>query len=290
MTVLAQVDLGQSLEEGLSTVLAFLPKLLAFVAILAIGWIIARVLQRLVDGVLERVGFDRAVERGGIKRALARTQYDASDLLAKLVFYAVMLFVLQMAFGVFGPNPISALLFGIIAFLPKIFVAIVIVVVAGAIAAAVRELIDAAIGGLSYGGMLANAAAVVIIGIGIFAALNQVEIAPAIVNGLFYALLAALVGVVVVAVGGGGIQPMRGRWEQALSRLDEESTRISEATSSTTRDDLEQRVRERRAQVDPAGTADRGARGDRVLARERPDASAARVEDPPTRPPRPSRD
>ena len=48
-----------------------------------------------------------------------------------------------------------------------------------------------------------------------FAALNQLEIAPAIVNGLFYALLIAIVGSVVVAFGGGGIPVAReylSRW------------------------------------------------------------------------------
>lgn len=257
MTILAQVDVGESVGNGLTTVLNFLPNLLAFIAILVIGYFVARILQRIVNAVLERVGFDKAVERGGVKQALARTQYDASDLLAKLVFYAIMLLVLQMAFGVFGPNPISALLFGIIAFLPKIFVAIVIVVLAAAVAAAVRELIDTAIGSLSYGALLANAAAIVIIGIGVFAALNQVEIAPAIVNGIFYALLAAVVGVVIVAVGGGGIQPMRDRWETALSTLDDESSRIRDEVASTSKEDVEQRMNKRSQQVESSGDSDR---------------------------------
>ena len=62
---------------------------------------------------LERVGFDRMVERGRLRQA---------------VFWAVMLFVLQLAFGVFGSNPISELLRGLIAYLPNVFVAILIVV------------------------------------------------------------------------------------------------------------------------------------------------------------------
>ena len=59
-----------------------------------------------------------------------------------------MLFVLQFAFGVFGPNPVSDLLAGIIAFLPKIIVAIIIVI-AAAVAAGVKTLIQGTLGGLS---------------------------------------------------------------------------------------------------------------------------------------------
>ena len=47
------------------------------------GYFVARVIAKAVDAVLERVGFDHAVERGGIKSALAKSKYDASDLLAK---------------------------------------------------------------------------------------------------------------------------------------------------------------------------------------------------------------
>lgn len=54
--------------------------------------------------------------------------------------------------------------------------------------------------------------------VGGFAALSQLQIAPAIVNGLFYALLAIVVGSAVIAVGDEGIQPMQERWQQALQR------------------------------------------------------------------------
>ena len=53
--------------------------------------------------------------------------------------------------------------------------------------------------------MIARAAGIAVLVLGAFAALNQLEIAPEIVNGLFYAMLIAIVGSVVVAFGGGGI-------------------------------------------------------------------------------------
>src|ERR1700712_5137982 len=140
-----------ALNDMWHSIATFAPKFVAFLLILIIGWIVAKVIAEAVDKILERVGFDRAVERGGIKRALAKSQYDASTIASKIVYYALLLFVLQLAFGVFGPNPISNLITGIIAFLPKLFVALVITVVAFAIAAAVRDLVTNTLGGLSYG-------------------------------------------------------------------------------------------------------------------------------------------
>jgi hypothetical protein len=108
---------------------------LGFGLILGGGYLIAKV-SKAGNGLLERVGFDRAVERGGVKKALARSRFEASDILAKIAFWAVFLFVLQAAFSVFGPNPISDMLFAVISYLPLVFVAILIVIVASAIAAA----------------------------------------------------------------------------------------------------------------------------------------------------------
>ena len=51
--------------------------------------------------------------------------------------FAILLIVLQLCFGLFGPNPISDIIRSIIAWLPKLFVAVIIVVVAVAIARAV---------------------------------------------------------------------------------------------------------------------------------------------------------
>src|SRR5687767_14558292 len=125
--VLAAIDFEGGLEEAWDSIITFLPKLLGFLLIVGIGYIVAKAVEKLLDKVLERVGFDRLVERGGLRTMLAKSRLDASSILARIVFYVVFLFVLQLAFGVFGPNPISDLLEGIIAFLPKVFVAILIV-------------------------------------------------------------------------------------------------------------------------------------------------------------------
>jgi Conserved TM helix len=229
MTSILAVEWSQGIEDAWADVASFVPKFLGFLVILIVGYFIAKAISKAASAILERVGFDRAVERGGIKRALERSKYDASDILGKVVFYALFLIVLQMAFGVFGPNPISDLLEGVIAYLPKVIAAILIIVVASAIGAAARELVDASLGGLSYGPALANGIGIAIVVIGIFAALNQLQIAPAIVTGLFYALLAIVVGSAVIAIGGGGIVPMRARWQNALAKYDAEKPQVQQA-------------------------------------------------------------
>jgi hypothetical protein len=226
MGLIAAIDWEGGLEDAWDAIIVFVPKLLGFLLILGIGYFVAKAIEKVLDKLLERVGFDRIVERGGVKRALSRSRLDASSILSRIVFYIAFLFVLQLAFSVFEPNPITDLLEGVIAFLPKLFVAVIIVVITAAIATGAKTIIESMLGGMSYGPMLATIASVAIWFIGIAAALNQIEVAPEIVNGLFYAVLALVVGVGIVAIGGGGIAPMRERWQRALTRMDAEAPRL----------------------------------------------------------------
>lgn len=254
------IEFGQGIEDAWSSVITFVPKLLGFLVVLVVGYLIAKVVAKIAAAALERVGFNRAVERGGVKKALESSKYDASDIIGKVIFYALFLIVLQMAFGLFGDNPVSELIASVIAYLPKVIVAILILVVAAAVAAAARELIDASLGGLSYGKLLGNIAAAFIIGFGFFAALDQLEIAPNIVSGLFYAILAIIAGSAIVAIGGGGISPMREQWEKALQKVQEEAPRISEQRQGAGQR-IEQRVEERKQQVQ--SQTNRGSTGSR---------------------------
>ncbi|MDQ3359615.1 MAG: hypothetical protein M3520_12490, partial [Actinomycetota bacterium] len=235
-----------------SNLVNYVPKIALFLVILIVGWLVAKAIGTAIDKVLERVGFDRAVERGGIKKALANSSYDASAIVGKLVYYAILLFVLQLAFGVFGPNPISELLTGVIAFLPRIIVAIIIVVIAAAIAAAVKELISNALGGLSYGNILANVASIFILALGVIAALNQVEIATTVTLPVLITVLATVGGILVVGVGGGLIKPMQKRWDGYLNTMAEESENMrDEAAKAPSMKEQSQQAKEKYGDGDP---------------------------------------
>jgi hypothetical protein len=220
--------LQDGLRDGISTVSEFLPKLFLFLIILIVGLLVAKGIAKALNAVLERVGFDRAVERGGVKRAMTNSKMDASDVVAKLIYYTLMLFVLQLAFGVFGPNAISDLIERVITFLPSLIVAIIIIVVASAIAAAVKTLIEGTLGGLSYGRTIANVASVFILFLGVVAALNQIGVATTVTLPVLIAILATVAGILIVGVGGGLVRPMQQRWEGYLTKAEEEAPRIKQ--------------------------------------------------------------
>ncbi|WP_084522829.1 mechanosensitive ion channel family protein [Nocardia inohanensis] len=216
------IDIQQGLSDAWSSVATFVPKFVGFLAILLIGWFVAKIVQRLVVRVLHRVGFDRLVERAGIKDMLANSSYDATQIMAKLAYYAILLITLQLGFGVFGPNPVSDMLNGIVAWLPRLAVALVIVCIAGAIAKAVMDMIANMLSGLEYGRMLGRVAAVFIWGIGIIAALNQIGVGTSVTMPILITVLATIAGVLIVGFGGGLVRPMQDRWDRWLNNIEGE--------------------------------------------------------------------
>ncbi len=172
-----------------------------------------------------KVGFDDAVEKDGVKRVLENSQLNASDLVGKLIYYTLLPFVLQLAFGVFGSNPISDPIEQVITFLPSLIVALVILV----IAAAVKTLVEGTLGGLSYGSVLA--ASIFILFLGVVAAPNQVGVATTVTTPVLIFILATLGGV-VVGVGGGLVKPMQHRWEDYQAEAEAEAPRIRERAAN----------------------------------------------------------
>ncbi len=227
------IDIESGVNDAFSDVITLLPKIGAFLLILIVGIFVAKFVQKILTKVLQKVGFDNLVERGGVKKALSKSQYDAAQILARIVYYFIFLLVLSAAFGVFGSdNPVSRFLAEIIAFLPNVFVAVLVLVIAAAVAAAVKELVSSTLGGLGYGNALATAASLLILGFGVFAALDQLGIAPLIVTGVFYAILALVIVPLIIAFGVGGIEPAREAIRSAQSKGQQKAQEVRNEASS----------------------------------------------------------
>ncbi|MFJ4786122.1 hypothetical protein [Streptomyces sp. NPDC088794] len=219
------IDFTQGLNDAWSKVAQFVPKLIGFLVVLAIGWFISKMIARVLDRVLRKVGSERLSERAGTQRLLSDSKYDMTGIVCKIVYYALMLITLQLALGVFGTNPVSTMINGIVAWLPRGIVAVVLIVVAMAIANAVRSIVTGALSSVSYGRTVGTVMWACILALGVIAALGQAGIATTVTQPVLYAALATGAGILIVGVGGGMIGPMRQRWERMLTTVETESTR-----------------------------------------------------------------
>ena len=142
LIVPSAVDWLAPVTGALSSVASFIPKLVVFLVIFLIGYFIAKAIARFVGMILTKVGFNKVLEKAGADRMLAGTGIEPISLLTKIIYYFVLLITLQLALSAFGPtNPVSQIVNDIVGWLPSLLVAIVIVVIAGAIANAVKDLL-----------------------------------------------------------------------------------------------------------------------------------------------------
>lgn len=189
--------------------LGFLPLLIAAAVILGIGWLLSGVLARLTAKVLRHVGFQNFAERIGLSGFIQRAgiqQMDASTVVGEAVKWIIRLVFLQMAADALHLRQITLIFNNMISFIPNIIVAVVIIMLAEFLGRLLRSVVQgsAATAGVGGSSMLASAAYWAIVSFGAIAALNQLGIAPMVVNTLFIGIVAALVLALGLSFGLGG--------------------------------------------------------------------------------------
>ncbi len=217
------VNVTSTLNDLLDKVINFGARAAVFLLVLGVGWLVARVLRSVTTRLLRRTRLDRTAEGAGVSRWTGRR--GPSGLAGQVVYYGLALVTLQLAFGVFGPNPVSDLLDSVLRWLPRALVAAVILAVAVAGGRLAFHRVDGAVDHKYHGRALARTAQGLVIAVGAIAALAQVGVGLAVTVPLLVALLATMAGVIIVGVGGGLIRPMRERWDRALTWIDIERGR-----------------------------------------------------------------
>jgi hypothetical protein len=198
--------LTDRLEDGIYQIVGFLPRLAAALGILMVGLAIAKMVERGTDLALHRIGFDRWMREGGVTEALERagTTLDPSSVIAKLVFWTMMLLVILLAANALGIAAISVLFAELLAYVPNVIAAVIVLVLGIILGEFIKDLVLASAGGLPGGINLARAAKAAIILLAVFMALEQLDIAQDIVLVFFIAVVGAAALAAGIAFGLGG--------------------------------------------------------------------------------------
>jgi len=218
--------LFQPLQNALSTFLSYLPQLIGAIIILIVGYIVAKVLQAVVGRVLQGIGFEGWMEKGGIKQFFDRTQTNQTptSIIGKLVFWFVFIIALTMAADALGIPQVSAVLAQLIAFIPSIIAAILILVLAALLANFVSGIVRGAKGS----GVLASVVQYAIIVYAVFAAITELGIAVQLTAPTFLILLGAVALAAAIAFGLGGREVAQDIVSKAYNRSNEVTTRSSD--------------------------------------------------------------
>lgn len=105
-----------------SDVVGFLPNLVGGLAILLIGWLIARTIEAIAVRSLRAIGLDGAVSRMNLNTALERAEIglSASQLMGKLLFWLVLLTFLLPSVEALGLESVRTTLDRLIAWIPNV--------------------------------------------------------------------------------------------------------------------------------------------------------------------------
>jgi len=197
------VDTYQRLKDALTQIARILPQLLFAVVILAAGFLVARLVERIVDGFLVRVQFDRSAARWGVTEAVERTgtRLDPARAVGKLLFWLVMLVVILLAGSALGVPNINDIFGNLVNYIPSVFAAIIVIILGLVLGEFVRALILASAGAVEGVPTLAAIAKGMIIVISVFMALQQIGVAGDIVSTAFTLILGAGALAVALAFG-----------------------------------------------------------------------------------------
>ena len=197
-----------SFTQALNTFISFLPSLLVALIVLVVGWFIASFLGRLIARGLRAIGLERAVERSGIGRFIEQSgsRWTMSEIIAALIQWSIFLIFIQAAASLIGMAQITAIINSVILFIPKLIVALAIIVIGSLIARLVAGVVRGSLAEMEVGsaGLFAKLAQYAIVGFAIVAALNQIGVAQTVVNTLLIGLIGSLSLALGLAFGLGG--------------------------------------------------------------------------------------
>src|SRR3954454_8171279 len=203
---LAAVDIGNSIQQGLDAFFAFIPKLVGFLLILLIGYIIARVVKGILQKVLDKVGIDRALHSGSTGSYVNRVAPDVrpSSVIGSLAFWFLFLGAIAIAVSQLGIAALDNFVAAIGAYIPNVIAAVLIFVIAGVVAAAVGGLVARTMGDTPTGKVVGSVVPVLVMAIATFMILNQLQIAPEIVTITYAALIGGVFLAMALAFALGG--------------------------------------------------------------------------------------
>jgi hypothetical protein len=194
--------------DALDTVVTLLPRLLGFVLVLVVGWLLSYLLGRGVSAVLHAVHFDDLARRSGLTGLAERLgiQADGTRIVTALAQWAVRLITLVVAFDLLDLPAISVILQRLLLWLPNLAVALVVLVLGGLAANALAALVrrSALTAGIGSPDLLATVTQVAVWVFAVVIAVGQLGIARTVVNAVVIGLVGALALAGGLAFGLGG--------------------------------------------------------------------------------------
>lgn len=201
----------------------FVPNLIIAVIIFVIGWLIGAGLGRVVAQIVSSLRVDQALRAAGVEKVLERAGFklNTGAFLGMLVKWFFVVVFLVASLEVLGLTQVTIFLRAVVlGYLPQVFVAVLILLVAAVVADAAQRVVaaSAAAANMRSANLLGAIARWAIWIFAVLAALNQLQVATGFVQTLFTGVVVAVALALGLSFGLGG-QAAAAKW---LDKIREE--------------------------------------------------------------------
>jgi hypothetical protein len=198
----------ESLNQFWQQVAMFFPKLLAVIVILFFGWLVAKMARIGVNRLLKFIKFDQYAGKSGLETFLKHDNFDVSlsGVVSQVVYWLVILLFVITGANALGLTEVAVMLNQLANYLPKIIVAIVVLIFGTLLSRFINRLVFAWLHGIKFDGALAisTSAEYLVQIFAIFVALEQLDIGTQLITALFIILFGAVFLALAIAFGLGG--------------------------------------------------------------------------------------
>lgn len=229
--------LWHGLTAGLDRFANGVPTVLGAILILVIGWIIAGALAKVVAKLAQVAHVDTLADHARVNDFLSRagTRMKASDILGETVKWIIRLIFIEMAAEQCGLTQVTALVNGILAYIPRILVSLLLLGVGAFLGNLLAGIVRGAASeaGMSSASLLGKLASGAVMAFAIIAAVNELGVAPVVVNTLYIGLVAAISLALGLAFGLGGRDTAARLTEQWVGQAQQTASKAAAASDSS---------------------------------------------------------
>ena len=197
-----------SLQSFGAEVAAFVPKLLAALLLLFIGWMLAKLARTGVTRLLKLMNFERATEKSGLESFLKHAELEVSiaSILGNLVYWLIILVMIVFVANSLGLHVVADLFNQVVLYIPNVIVAILVLVFGTILARFINRLVFAWLNNVEFEGALtvstfSEYAMLVFV---FFMAMEQLQIANELLTAAFVIAFGAVGLAFALAFGLGG--------------------------------------------------------------------------------------
>ncbi|MEK7646207.1 MAG: hypothetical protein AAB381_00740 [Patescibacteria group bacterium] len=213
----------RSLQDVWYGVASFIPNLVIALIIFAIGWVLASLIEKLIEGLFKALKVDAALKSAGLEDVVKRAGHslNAGLFVGVLVKWFVIVVFLMAAFDVLGLSQVNEFLRQVVNYLPQVIVSVLILMVAIVVANAMQRLVvaSARAGHIRSAELLGRVTKWSIWIFALLTALITLGIAPGLIQMILTAVFAGAALALGLAFGLGGKDVAQKWLEKTTSHL-----------------------------------------------------------------------